>query len=229
MSTFVCGGGEGGGELDTGGAWEGERLAGVFWAALVSLALHTLVISVSVFPAASLCTKHRHAAPESHEYVRYICLEFKDRAAAEEAVRQRNNYKLDKQHTFLCNLFTDFEKYDNIHEEFVAPVPEPYKIGDEYFTFITKCQDPKACTVLLRGPSKDILNEVERNLQDALGVARNLAQEPRLVPGGGSVDMAVSNFLQQKAKGVSEVRQWPYSALAQALKDGELRIPHGVG
>ncbi|XP_063853139.1 uncharacterized protein LOC135095922 [Scylla paramamosain] len=91
-------------------------------------------------------------------------------------------------------------------------------IGDEYFTFITKCQDPKACTVLLRGPSKDILNEVERNLQDALGVARNLAQEPRLVPGGGSVDMAVSNFLQQKAKGVSEVRQWPYSALAQALK-----------
>ncbi|XP_063853312.1 T-complex protein 1 subunit alpha-like isoform X2 [Scylla paramamosain] len=165
-----------------------------------------------VFPAASPCTKHRHAAPESHEY---ICLEFKDRAAAEEAVRQRNNYKLDKQHTFLCNLFTDFEKYDNIHEEFVAPVPEPYKIGDEYFTFITKCQDPKACTVLLRGPSKDILNEVERNLQDALGVARNLAQEPRLVPGGGSVDMAVSNFLQQKAKGVSE--------------DGELRIPHGVG
>ncbi|KAK8373118.1 hypothetical protein O3P69_012462 [Scylla paramamosain] len=57
----------------------------------------------------------------------YIFVEFKDRAAAEEAVRQRNNYKLDKQHTFLCNLFTDFEKYDNIPEEFVTPVPEPYK------------------------------------------------------------------------------------------------------
>ncbi|KAK8379161.1 hypothetical protein O3P69_019184 [Scylla paramamosain] len=91
-------------------------------------------------------------------------------------------------------------------------------IGDEYFTFITKCQDPKACTVLLRGPSKDILNEVERNLQDALGVAWNLALEPRLVPGGSAVGMAVSNFLQQKAKGVSGVRQWPYSALAQALE-----------
>ena len=41
---------------------------------------------------------------------------------------------------------------------------EVKKIGDEYFTFIVECKDPKACTVLLRGPSKDLLNEVERNL-----------------------------------------------------------------
>lgn len=39
------------------------------------------------------------------------------------------------------------------------------KIGDEYFAFIIDCKNPKACTVLLRGPSKDLLNEVERNLQ----------------------------------------------------------------
>lgn len=39
------------------------------------------------------------------------------------------------------------------------------KIGDEFFAYIVECQDPKACTVLLRGPSKDLLNEVERNLQ----------------------------------------------------------------
>ncbi len=46
-------------------------------------------------------------------------------------MRQRKYYKLDKQHTFLCNLFTDFEKYDNIPEEFVSPVPEPYKLCGE--------------------------------------------------------------------------------------------------
>lgn len=34
------------------------------------------------------------------------------------------------------------------------------KIGDEYFTFLTRCKDPKACTIVLRGASKDILNEV---------------------------------------------------------------------
>jgi len=34
------------------------------------------------------------------------------------------------------------------------------KYGDEYFTFLTRCKDPKACTIVLRGASKDILNEV---------------------------------------------------------------------
>lgn len=86
------------------------------------------------------------------------------------------------------------------------------KIGDEYFTFVTKCKDPKACTILLRGASKDILNETERNLQDALHVARNLVLEPRLVPGGGAIEMAVSLALSKKQiKG-------PYSAVAQALE-----------
>lgn len=69
------------------------------------------------------------------------------------------------------------------------------KLGDEYFTFIVDCEAPKACTILLRGASKDILNEVERNLQDAMGVARNIYLDPRLVPGGGAVEMAISRGL----------------------------------
>nr|KAF6396313.1 chaperonin containing TCP1 subunit 3 [Rousettus aegyptiacus] len=41
-----------------------------------------------------------------------------------------------------------------------AGLLEIKKIGDEYFTFITECKDPKACTILLRGASKEILSEV---------------------------------------------------------------------
>ncbi|RKU47406.1 T-complex protein 1 subunit gamma [Coniochaeta pulveracea] len=92
------------------------------------------------------------------------------------------------------------------------------KIGDEYFTFLTKCKDPKACTVLLRGPSKDILNEIERNLQDAMGVARNVMFHPRLSPGGGATEMAVSVRLAQLAKSIEGVQQWPYKAVAEALE-----------
>ncbi|KAI0280657.1 T-complex protein 1 [Russula aff. rugulosa BPL654] len=66
------------------------------------------------------------------------------------------------------------------------------KIGDEYFTFLTECTTPKACTILLRGPSKDILNEIDRNLADAMSVARNVVFNPTLVPGGGAVEMAIS-------------------------------------
>merc|ERR1719262_2006911 len=51
---------------------------------------------------------------------------------------------------------------------------EVRKIGDEYFTFIEECSAPKACTILLRGASKDVLNEIERNLQDAMQTARNV-------------------------------------------------------
>ena len=92
------------------------------------------------------------------------------------------------------------------------------KIGDEYFTFLTKCQNPKACTILLRGPSKDILNEIERNLLDAMSVARNVIFHPFLSPGGGATEMAVSVRLAQLAKGVEGVAQWPYKAIADAME-----------
>ena len=92
------------------------------------------------------------------------------------------------------------------------------KIGDEYFTFITKCKNPKACTILLRGPSKDILNEVERNLADAMSVARNVMFHPRLSPGGGATEMAVSVRLNQMSKNIEGVQQWPYRAVAEAME-----------
>merc|ERR1719249_499582 len=95
---------------------------------------------------------------------------------------------------------------------------EVRKIGDEYFTFMEQCKDPKACTILLRGASKDILNEVERNLQDALHVARNIHLSPQLVYGGGAVEMEVAYTLTQMAKSLNGVVQWPYKAVASALE-----------
>ncbi|KAF1809789.1 putative t-complex protein 1 gamma subunit [Eremomyces bilateralis CBS 781.70] len=92
------------------------------------------------------------------------------------------------------------------------------KIGDEYFTFLTECTDPKACTILLRGPSKDILNEIERNLHDAMGVARNVMFHPRLSPGGGATEMAIAVGLERRAKSIEGVAQWPYRAVAEAME-----------
>ena len=69
---------------------------------------------------------------------------------------------------------------------------EVQKIGDEYFCYMVQCKDPKAVTVLLRGGSKEVLNEIDRNLQDAMAVVRNVLTDPRVVPGGGAIEMAVS-------------------------------------
>jgi len=92
------------------------------------------------------------------------------------------------------------------------------KIGDEYFTFLDKCDSPKACTILLRGPSKDILNEIDRNLADAMSVARNVIFNPILAPGGGATEMAISVGLQQKARSVTGVEGWPFRAVADAME-----------
>ena len=92
------------------------------------------------------------------------------------------------------------------------------KIGDEYFTFMTECTGPTACSIMLRGASKDVLNEIERNLHDALGVARNVVLNPKLAPGGGALEMELACRLMEKANEVEGIQQWPYKALASALE-----------
>lgn len=52
----------------------------------------------------------------------------------------------------------------------------------------------------MRGGSKDTLNEMERNLHDALAVARNVLCSPMLLPGGGAIEMEVAKRINEKAK-----------------------------
>jgi len=95
---------------------------------------------------------------------------------------------------------------------------EVQKIGDEYFSYIVDCVDAKACTIVLRGGSKDVLNEIERNLIDAMNVVRNIVLDPRIVPGGGAVEMAIAHALTQEAKTIEGVQQLPFKAVSQALE-----------
>ena len=92
------------------------------------------------------------------------------------------------------------------------------KIGDDYFAFFTECKEPNACSIILRGASKDVLNEIERNLQDALGVARNVVVDPKLAPGGGALEMELACRLQEIASKVEGAQQWPFKALASSFE-----------
>jgi T-complex protein 1 subunit gamma len=92
------------------------------------------------------------------------------------------------------------------------------KIGDDYFTYFVECKAPKACTILLRGASKDVLNEMERNLHDALAVARNIMVNPKLVPGGGAIEMELSSRLLAKAKATEGLAQLPMKGVAYAFE-----------
>lgn len=92
------------------------------------------------------------------------------------------------------------------------------KIADDYFTYFLECKNPSACTILLRGGSKDSLNEMERNLHDALGVCRNIFAEPKLVPGGGALEMHLSQRITEISKTVSGLQQGPFKAIGLALE-----------
>jgi T-complex protein 1 subunit gamma len=96
---------------------------------------------------------------------------------------------------------------------------EVRQIGDDFFSYFVQCKDPKACTIVLRGSSKDVLYEIERNLQDAMHVCRNIFVDPRLLPGGGATEMAIATALTRTAS-VEEtsIAQWPRLAAASAFE-----------
>ncbi|CDW56208.1 Cpn60 TCP1 domain containing protein [Trichuris trichiura] len=68
-------------------------------------------------------------------------------------------------------------------------------IGAEYFTFVINDEDTEACILLPRNPNKDILMEMDRNLQDALHVVGNVFLNPKvLLGGGGAIEIAFAQF-----------------------------------
>ncbi|XP_075421716.1 eukaryotic translation initiation factor 3 subunit B [Ascaphus truei] len=57
----------------------------------------------------------------------YIFIEYGSPAHAQDAVKNSDGHKLDKQHTFRVNLFTDFDKYMVISDEWEIPEKQPFK------------------------------------------------------------------------------------------------------
>jgi len=95
---------------------------------------------------------------------------------------------------------------------------EVTKVGDEYFTWFVDCDAPKACSIVLRGASKDVLNEVERNLGDAMNVLRTIFLDPRLLPGGGATEMAVAHHLIDMSKRQAPEIAGAYQAAGTAME-----------
>ena len=57
-----------------------------------------------------------------------------------------------------------------------------------------------------------MLNEIEHNLHDAMEVVHNVVYDPKLLPGGGATEMAVSMGLRCAGLKVEGVQQRPYDS-----------------
>jgi T-complex protein 1 subunit gamma len=129
--------------------------------------------------------------------------------------------KTDNNRVARCCGGTIVSRTDEIQESDIGTgcgLFEVRKLGDEYFTFLEDCKEAKACTILIRGGSKDVLNEVERNLSDAMQVVRNVVFEPKLLLGGGCTEMAIACALNREGMNIEGVMQWPFQAVGEAME-----------
>jgi len=62
-------------------------------------------------------------------------------------------------------------------------------IGEDRVISFSNCKRNEACSIILRGPSCHILDEVERSLHDAICVLVSTIQNRRVVYGGGNSEM----------------------------------------
>jgi T-complex protein 1 subunit gamma len=70
----------------------------------------------------------------------------------------------------------------------------------------------------LRGPTKDVLLELFRILDDTLKVGRNLLSMPALGPGGGASEVGISVFLRKRAGELDSIEQLAYGAAPLAFE-----------
>jgi len=92
------------------------------------------------------------------------------------------------------------------------------KIFDEVLTFIEDSKDPKAVSIIIRGSTKHIAEEVERAVEDAIGAVAATVEDKKVVAGGGAPEIAISKGLKEYADTISGREQLAVSAFAGALE-----------
>ncbi len=99
-----------------------------------------------------------------------------------------------------------------------AELVEEKKIGDEEMVFIRGCKNPKAVTILVRGGTEHIVDEVERSLTDSLKVTKAAIENGKVVAGGGAPEIELALRLKEWAPSLGGREQLAAEAFASALE-----------
>jgi len=99
-----------------------------------------------------------------------------------------------------------------------ADLVEERKVGSDDMTFITGCKKARAVSILVRGGTEHVVDEVERILHDALRVVAAAIEDGKAIPGGGATDIELSLALKDYAATVGGREQLAIEKFAQALE-----------
>jgi thermosome len=111
-------------------------------------------------------------------------------------------------------------KIDNLtkNDLGVSEIVEQKKVGENDMIFITGCKNPKAISVIVRGGTEHVVDEVERSLHDALRVVGVALEDGKIVPGGGAPEVELSLRLANYASTVGGREQLAIEAFASAME-----------
>ena len=97
-------------------------------------------------------------------------------------------------------------------------VVEEVLIGEDTLIRFGGVAQGRACTVVLRGATAQLLDEAERSLHDALAVLSQTVAEPRTVLGGGNAEMVMAKAVDTAAQNVAGKKQIAVEAFARGLR-----------
>ena len=95
---------------------------------------------------------------------------------------------------------------------------EEKKVSGEEMIFVTECKNPKAVTLMIRGGTEHVVDELDRALEDALRVVSVAVEDHKFVVGGGAPEIEVSLRLSDYAASVGGRAQLAIEAFAQAME-----------
>ncbi len=115
---------------------------------------------------------------------------------------------------------TIVSKIDELRKGDLGSAGEVYekKIGDDEMTFVTGCRNPKAVSVLLRGGTEHVVDELDRSFEDAISVVGAAIEDGKMVTGGGSTAIEIALGLREFSASVGGREQIAIDAFANAIE-----------
>ena len=95
---------------------------------------------------------------------------------------------------------------------------EEKEVGTDSMTFITGCKNPKAVSIVIRGGTEHVIDEVERAMYDAVRVVGVAIEDGKVVAGAGAPEIEVELKLSKYASSVGGREQLAIEAFARALE-----------
>ena len=110
-----------------------------------------------------------------------------------------------------------------------ADLAQQKKIESDKWVFIEGCRHPQSVTLLIRGGSQRVIDEVDRSIHDALMVVKDVIEKPEIVAGGGAPEAFAASQLKEWANNFDGREQLAIKKYAEALETIPLTIAENAG